>query len=274
MVDLNKFVAALLEDQGALGLDGIPAALLRASSGSAAPWSHSAQLPAGKAQPIALSPPTAPPRPTLEIAKPAQHAIVAPPVTRAPPTGDLAAIRADLGDCTRCKLHKSRKNIVFGVGDPRAKLVFVGEGPGADEDTQGEPFVGKAGQLLTKMIEAMGYQRSEVYIANVVKCRPPNNRDPEPDEVAACEPFLVQQLGAISPEVIVTLGKHAAQTILRDPQSSITKLRGKWREYQGIKVMPTFHPSYLLRDPTQKKWVWQDLQEVMKLLGVKASART
>ncbi len=270
-MDLSKLTAALLEDQGALGLDGIPLALLQAARPSVkAPVSAlAAATPDITAAALAQAAPS--PR-QIEVPPPAPKPIIA-PVVAAPPTGDLTLIRADLGDCTRCKLHKGRKNIVFGVGDPSAKLVFVGEGPGADEDTQGEPFVGKAGQLLTKMIEAMGYQRSDVYIANVVKCRPPNNRDPEPDEVAACEPFLVAQLGAIAPQVIVTLGKHAAQTILRDPASSITKLRGKWREYQGIKVMPTFHPSYLLRDPSQKKWVWQDLQEVMKVLGLKPPAR-
>ncbi len=179
---------------------------------------------------------------------------------------DLAAIRADIGDCTRCKLCKARKNIVFGVGDPHAQLVFVGEGPGEEEDRTGEPFVGRAGQLLTKMIEAMGFRRQDVYICNVVKCRPPGNRNPEPDEIAACEPFLIRQLGAIKPKVIVALGKFAAQTLLR-LETPISKLRGQWHEYQGIKFMPTFHPAYLLRSPGEKVKAWDDLKLVMKEFG-------
>jgi DNA polymerase len=155
---------------------------------------------------------------------------------------------------------------VFGVGNPAAEIMFVGEGPGADEDQQGEPFVGKAGQLLTKMIEAMGFRREDVYIANVVKCRPPGNRNPEPDEIAACEPFLRAQIAAISPKVIVALGKFAAQTLLRDT-TPISKLRGRWSSYEGVKLMPTFHPAYLLRSPEEKKKAWEDLQLVMKELG-------
>jgi len=177
----------------------------------------------------------------------------------------LEAVRTELGECTRCKLHKTRTNIVFGVGSPEARLMFVGEGPGEDEDLQGYPFVGKAGQLLTKMIEAMGMQREDVYICNTVKCRPPNNRNPEPDELLACEPFLKGQLGAVKPEVIVTLGKFAAQALLRE-QTPITRLRGQWREYEGIPVMPTFHPAYLLRSPAEKGKVWDDLKQVMKRL--------
>jgi len=176
-------------------------------------------------------------------------------------------VREELGDCQRCKLSPSRQNLVFGVGNPEAHLVFVGEAPGADEDAQGEPFVGKAGQLLTKMIEAMGLRRDDVYICNTVKCRPPNNRNPEPDELEACEPFLKGQLGAVKPEAIVTLGKFAAQSLLRD-STPITRLRGRWREYQGIPVMPTFHPAYLLRSPGEKGKVWEDLKQVMKRLGL------
>jgi DNA polymerase len=163
-------------------------------------------------------------------------------------------------------LCKGRTNIVFGVGAPQAKLMFVGEGPGRDEDLQGEPFVGAAGQLLNKMIAAMGLLRSDVYIANVVKCRPPNNRDPEPDEVAACEPFLKQQIAAVRPKVIVALGRHAAQTLLRD-STPITRMRGKWREYERTPLMPTYHPAYLLRNPAEKRPVWQDLQTVMSRLS-------
>ena len=178
----------------------------------------------------------------------------------------LLGIRQELGDCTRCKLAAGRHQLVFGVGNPAAELVFVGEGPGEDEDRQGEPFVGRAGQLLTKMIEAMGYARGDVYIANVVKCRPPGNRNPEPDEIEACEPFLRAQLAAIRPRVIVALGKFAAQTLLRE-STPISRLRGRWAVYEGVKLMPTFHPAYLLRSPEEKKKAWEDLQLVMKELG-------
>jgi DNA polymerase len=179
----------------------------------------------------------------------------------------LDSVRTELGECTRCKLHRTRTNIVFGVGSPEARLMFVGEAPGEDEDLQGYPFVGKAGQLLTKMIEAMGLRREDVYICNTVKCRPPNNRNPEPDELLACEPFLKGQLGAVKPEAIVTLGKFAAQALLRE-QTPITRLRGQWREYEGIPVMPTFHPAYLLRSPAEKGKVWEDLKQVMKKLDL------
>ncbi len=177
----------------------------------------------------------------------------------------LLCIRVDVGECARCKLAGGRTKLVFGVGKPDAELLFVGEGPGADEDAQGEPFVGKAGQLLTRMIEAMGLRREDVYIANVVKCRPPWNRDPEPDEIAACEPFLKAQIAAISPRIIVALGRFAVQTLLRDA-TPITRQRGRWREYEGVKLMPTFHPAYLLRNPAEKKKAWEDLQLVMKEL--------
>lgn len=175
-------------------------------------------------------------------------------------------LREGEGDCRRCKLCQGRTNLVFGVGNPDAHLVFVGEGPGADEDAQGEPFVGKAGQLLNKMIEAMGYAREDVYICNVVKCRPPGNRNPEPDEIEACEPFLKKQLAAIRPQMIVTLGKFAAQCLLRD-DAPISRLRGTFRTYEGIQLMPTFHPAYLLRNPAAKREVWADLQLVLKHLG-------
>jgi uracil-DNA glycosylase len=178
----------------------------------------------------------------------------------------LKLVREELGDCKRCKLAPGRQNLVFGVGSPDAKLVFVGEAPGADEDAQGEPFVGKAGQLLTKMIEAMGYARGDVYICNVLKCRPPGNRNPEPDEVAACEPFLKKQLGAIRPRMIVALGKFAVQCLLRD-DSPISRLRGNFRSYEGIPLMPTFHPAYLLRDPSKKKLAWDDLKAVNAALA-------
>ena len=178
----------------------------------------------------------------------------------------LLLVREELGDCKRCKLCTTRTNIVFGVGNPDANLVFVGEAPGADEDAQGEPFVGKAGQLLTKMIEAMGYARGDVYICNVLKCRPPGNRNPKPDEVPSCEPFLKKQLGAIRPRMIVALGKFAVQCLLRD-DSPISRLRGNLRTYEGIPLMPTFHPAYLLRDPSKKKLAWDDLKAVNAALA-------
>lgn len=178
----------------------------------------------------------------------------------------LEDVRSELGECRRCKLCEGRTQIVFGTGNPKAELLFVGEGPGADEDLQGVPFVGKAGQLLTKMIDAMGFSRESVYICNVVKCRPPGNRNPEPDEVQACLPFLKAQIQAVGPKVIVALGKFAAQTLLEDA-TPITRLRGTWRSYQGIQLMPTFHPSYLLRNSAEKRNAWSDLQQVMKVLG-------
>jgi len=178
----------------------------------------------------------------------------------------LAAIRKDLGDCTRCKLHGlGRRQIVFGVGNPNADLMFVGEAPGADEDIQGEPFVGRAGQLLTKIIEAIGLRREDVYIANVIKCRPPGNRNPEPDEVEQCEPFLFRQIDTIKPKVIVALGKFAAQSLLRttDP---ITRLRGRQYTYRDAILMPTYHPAYLLRTPSAKREVWEDMKRVRAIL--------
>jgi uracil-DNA glycosylase len=178
----------------------------------------------------------------------------------------LDEVRRVLGDCRRCKLCAGRKQIVFGSGNPRARLVFVGEGPGAEEDAQGLPFVGPAGQLLTKMISAMGLRRDDVYICNVVKCRPPGNRNPEPEEIVACEPFLRAQLESIGPEVVVALGKFAAQTLLREA-TPITRLRGQWRTYQGMKLMPTFHPAYLLRNAAEKKSCWEDLKAVMAVLA-------
>jgi DNA polymerase len=192
---------------------------------------------------------------------------VSPPLTIAlTPVESLAAVRADIGDCTRCKLHTlGRTQIVFGVGNPDADLMFVGEAPGRDEDLQGFPFVGRAGQLLTKIIEAIALKREDVYIANVIKCRPPENRNPEPDEVATCEPFLFRQIDIIKPKVIVALGKFGAQTLLRtlDP---ISRLRGRVFDYRGAKLIPTFHPAYLLRNPSSKREVWEDMKLVRSLL--------
>jgi uracil-DNA glycosylase family 4 len=178
----------------------------------------------------------------------------------------LTAVREDLGDCTRCKLHaQGRQQIVFGVGNPSAEVMFVGEAPGADEDIQGIPFVGRAGQLLTKMIEAMGFKRDDVYIANVLKCRPPGNRNPEPDEIEQCEPFLFRQIASIQPKVIIALGAFAARTLLKT-QDPISRLRGRVYEYRGSKLIPTFHPSFLLRSPGYKREAWEDLKKALTLL--------
>jgi DNA polymerase len=196
------------------------------------------------------------------------------------PVAALKLIREDLGDCTRCKLHKQgRKQIVFGVGNPRAELMFVGEGPGADEDTQGEPFVGRAGQLLNNMIKAMGIRREDVYIANVVKCRPPGNRTPERDETETCSPFLMRQIAVVKPKVVVALGAVAAKNLLA-MNASMSELRGRFYDFvpagarssdpswQGTKLAVTYHPAFLLRDPRQKGEAWKDLQMVMKFLGL------
>jgi DNA polymerase len=191
-----------------------------------------------------------------------------PESTAKDPSQALRLIREDLGDCTRCRLHKQgRKQIVFGVGNPRAELMFIGEAPGADEDQQGEPFVGRAGQLLNNMIKAMGLRREDVYIANIIKCRPPGNRTPERDECETCSPFLVRQIAAIQPKVIVALGAVAAKTLLAI-NAPMAELRGHWYDFRGTKLAATYHPAFLLRDPRQKKETWKDLQMVMKDLGL------
>jgi uracil-DNA glycosylase len=185
----------------------------------------------------------------------------------------LRTIREDLGDCTRCPLHQQgRKQIVFGVGNPHAELMFIGEAPGADEDQQGEPFVGRAGQLLNNMIKAMGIQREDVYIANIIKCRPPGNRTPERDECETCSPFLMRQIAAIKPKVIVALGAVAAKTLLAI-NAPMSELRGRWFDFRGTKLAVTYHPAFLLRDPRQKKETWKDLQMVMKDLGLAVPAK-
>jgi uracil-DNA glycosylase len=193
------------------------------------------------------------------------------------PVAALRLIREDLGDCTRCKLHQQgRKQIVFGVGDPRAELMFVGEGPGADEDAQGEPFVGRAGQLLNNMIKAMGLRREDVYIANIVKCRPPGNRQPERDECETCSPFLMRQISTVKPKAIVALGATAAKNLLA-MNAPMSELRGRWYDFkpagsdpawEGSRLAVTYHPAFLLRDPRQKGEAWKDLQMVMKYLGI------
>jgi uracil-DNA glycosylase family 4 len=224
------------------------------------------------------------PKPAAKPALPKPAPIVAPVIPKAVPlpvvagpslfesmekvAGDsLLKTREDLGECTRCKLHKTRNTIVFGDGNPRAELVFVGEGPGADEDAQGLPFVGRAGKLLTQMIEAMGLQRKDVYICNVVKCRPPENRQPEEDEVKTCSPFLLRQIDVIAPKVIVCLGATAAKTLLQTNRG-ISQFRGEWLDFRGRKLMATYHPAYLLRNPPAKSEVWKDLQKVMAVLGL------
>jgi len=180
----------------------------------------------------------------------------------------LKTVRQDMGDCQRCPLGKTRKNLVFGVGNPQARIVFVGEAPGADEDEQGLPFVGRAGQLLTDIIvKGMKMQRKDVYICNILKCRPPGNRNPQPDEIGKCEPFLKKQLWIISPDIICALGTFAAKTLL-NTDVPISVLRGRFHSYEGIKLMPTYHPAYLLRNPSAKKQVWEDVQMIMKEIGL------
>jgi uracil-DNA glycosylase len=217
-----------------------------------------------------LRPPTPDPdlRPQGATSDPAPARPPTPNAGSADSTQILASLKAEIGPaCQRCKLHTlGRTQVVFGVGNPNADLMFVGEAPGADEDEQGEPFVGRAGQLLTKIIEAIGLKRDDVYIANIIKCRPPGNRNPEPDEVEQCEPFLFRQVEAIKPKVIVALGKFAAQSLLRtsDP---ITRLRGRSFNYRGATLIPTFHPAYLLRNPSSKREVWEDMKRVRAILN-------
>ncbi|NLH47495.1 MAG: uracil-DNA glycosylase [Myxococcales bacterium] len=208
-----------------------------------------------------------PPKTAARPARPAKpKTATEKPLADSAGENELRSIREEIGDCTRCKLHQGRKNIVFGDGTATAELMFVGEGPGADEDEQGLPFVGRAGQLLNKMIAAMGKRRDEVYIGNIVKCRPPGNREPEGDEVAMCLPFLQRQIRTIHPKMIVCLGRVAIQNLL-DTKRPISQLRGQWQLYEDIRVMPTFHPAYLLRNPAAKKPAWEDLQKVMAELG-------
>lgn len=225
--------------------------------GPTAPGAGDARPPEASARPAPPPPPARPAARTPASAPAKQRQLG----LAAEPPSSLEAIRDEIGDCTRCPLHEQRTHIVFGVGSPGAGLMFIGEGPGADEDAQGEPFVGRAGKKLDEMIRAIGLEREEVYIANVVKCRPPGNRDPRPDEVATCSPFLFKQIAAIRPKVIVTLGSPATKTLLRT-SAGITRLRGEWHEFEGIPVMPTFHPAYLLRAYTKENRakVWEDLQ--------------
>jgi uracil-DNA glycosylase family 4 len=239
------------------GLEGVPAPIREPAIEQAAdnPAAAAAAAPA----PLPMSP-RAQPAPPQSIELFSRY----PGLER---TADLTQLRNFVGDCRRCKLWDRRTHLVFGVGNANAELMFVGEAPGADEDARGEPFVGRAGQLLTDIIErGMGMQRSDVYICNVIKCRPPDNRNPEPDEVASCEPFLMRQIDLVRPRVIVGLGTFAVQALLK-VKTPISRLRGVWQEFRGIRLMPTFHPAYLLRTPGDKRLVWSDIQEVMKVLG-------
>lgn len=207
----------------------------------------------------------------MPASKPSRAQAPAAPIATATPPGvreatTLAELRSAIGECTRCKLAGGRTNIVFGVGDSQAQLMFVGEGPGRDEDLKGEPFVGRAGQLLTEIItKGMKMRREDIYIANVVKCRPPENRNPEPDEIAACRPFLHRQIELVAPKILVAWGKFAAQTLL-GVTTPISQLRGNWFEYRGVPLMPTFHPAYLLHNPADKRLVWEDIKQVLQEL--------
>ena len=239
-----------------LGVDGMRAdAVWRKRPLADAPSSFASAPPPASAepQPSASRAPMAPAEPIVQLFN--------------SPADALAALKTEIGAaCTRCKLHTlGRTQVVFGVGNPQADLMFVGEAPGADEDIQGEPFVGRAGQLLTKIIEAIGMRREDVYIANVIKCRPPGNRNPEPDEVEQCEPFLFRQIDTIQPKVIVALGKFAAQCLLRTTEP-ITRIRGKEFKYRDAILMPTYHPAYLLRNPSAKRDVWEDMKRVRAIL--------
>ena len=243
------------------GLEGLPAE--RRSPGASLP---AAARPVARAADAAVAPPA-----SSRLAPAPIELISAYPGLEK--TATLPELGSFIGDCKRCKLAPLRTNLVFGVGNPDADLMFVGEAPGADEDVRGEPFVGRAGQLLTDIIErGMGLKRADVYICNVIKCRPPDNRNPEPDEVASCEPFLMRQIDLVRPRAIVALGTFAVQALLK-VKTPISRLRGNWQEYRGIKLMPTFHPAYLLRSPGEKRLVWLDIQEVMKLLGIPLPAR-
>jgi uracil-DNA glycosylase family 4 len=258
---LLESISDYLAQLGEEGLEGIPfeapPADARAAAAHAEPF-----VPAPSAAPARHHQPVAEAGPELFSIYPGLEK-----------TRTLEELRQFIGDCKRCKLAASRTNLVFGVGNPQAELMFVGEGPGADEDERGEPFVGRAGQLLTDIIErGMRMRRREVYICNVVKCRPPGNRNPEPDEVAACEPFLMRQIDLVRPKIIVGLGTFAVQSLLK-VKTPISKLRGRWQEVRGIRMMPTFHPAYLLRNPGDKRLVWADIQEVMKALGKEIPSR-
>jgi uracil-DNA glycosylase len=267
---LRDYVAQLCEE----GMGGLPLSERQPAHpvrpATAAARASAVPAPAAPADAYALgrgSAESAEPRPSAEPAPAAATAQLFSIYPGLDKTHTLDELREFIGDCRRCKLSRGRTNLVFGVGNSEAELMFVGEGPGAEEDARGEPFVGRAGQLLTDIIErGMGMTRADIYICNVIKCRPPENRNPEPEEVAACEPFLMRQIEIVRPKVIVGLGTFAVQSLLK-VKTPISRLRGVWHDFRGIRMMPTFHPAYLLRNPADKKLVWRDIQEVMKFLG-------
>jgi uracil-DNA glycosylase family 4 len=256
-------IRAYLEYQQSTGLDAVPRRPRPPATVPRGEPAHEPSASRSPASPLTTRAPTPTPTPA-PASRPAAADLFATPGLRRAQT--LEELRAELGDCQRCKLSKGRTHIVYGVGNPKATLMFVGEGPGRDEDLQAEPFVGRAGQLLTEIItKGMKLRRADVYIANVIKCRPPENRNPEPDEIAACEPFLLRQIEIIQPKVLVALGTFAAQTLL-GLKTPISRLRGHWYDYHGIKLMPTLHPAYLLRNPNDKRLVWEDIKMVLREL--------
>ncbi len=251
-------VRAYIEYQASAGLDAVPlpSRQQRADNDATSSRPEARAVPRDRGATVSVVAPASPP---VSAAAPPVEAAVASAAT-------LDELRLAIGECTRCKLAGGRTNLVFGVGNLQAQLMFVGEGPGRDEDLRGEPFVGRAGQLLTEIItKGMKLRREDVYIANVVKCRPPENRNPEPDEISACQPFLQRQIDIVAPKVIVALGKFAAQTLLA-VNTPISRLRGNWFDYHGVPLMPTFHPAYLLHNPGDKRLVWEDIKQVMSEL--------
>ncbi len=270
LATLARALGNRLRWQQAHGVEQVPAGDYTGKPAPALDRKPARSAPAAEVRPRGRRPDPAPARPrTPAPSAPPPEVAAAPPASLPEGALDglskeqaLEKVRAHLGDCKRCRLARERKKIVFGVGSPNAPVMFIGEAPGREEDRSGEPFVGAAGQLLTRMIKAMGLSREEVYIGNVIKCRPPHNRDPAPDEIEACESFLRLQIDAIKPGIIVALGAHAARTLLRTDQG-ITKLRGRWTTYHGVPLMPSFHPAYLLRNPGGKRGAWSDLQQVM-----------
>lgn len=272
-MDLQDELVAHLEFFGELGVDGLSRDPKWRARRAPAPSDALGSAPSTSPR-LSRVPPVGGPRPTPRAVVPAtrQGDLLGESEGERPEAGArtraeaLQLVRADLGECTRCKLHRlGRRQIVYGVGNPDAELMFIGEAPGRDEDIQGEPFVGRAGQLLTRMIEAMGLSREDVYIANVIKCRPPENRNPEPDEVASCEPFLLRQIDAIRPKVIVALGAIAVKALI-GADAPISRVRGRVFEYRGAKLVPTFHPAFLLRSPDKKREAWEDLKTVLAIL--------
>lgn len=286
LAELAAAVRAYVEWQADTGASGLPieppeTRKARLAAVAATPITSAALAPAAPPREPVVEPPRPPPAPAPIIAPEPHRPAAAPPpiaaaaskpVVVAPTSPDerrtrLALVAEEVRSCTRCVLHEKRTQTVFARGNPFAELCFIGEGPGADEDAEGEPFVGASGQLLDRMIAAMGYRRDDVYICNVVKCRPPSNRKPDPGEMATCMPFATQQLALVQPKVIVALGATAVQGLI-GASEGITRMRGKWKLYKGsIPVMPTFHPAYLLRNPAAKRDVWNDLQDVMRHLG-------